>query len=66
MLEVMNPAATMIMSEEVKQAMEMLRETMNLVHYIYGADFRDFAELHKTGAKEELAESVDLRLCDHP
>lgn len=36
--------------------------SINLVYYIYDADFRDLVELHEVGAREKLAKSVNFLL----
>lgn len=51
MLEMTNAAALIDLSEEAKRAIEVLSETMNLVCYIYYADFQDLEELHESGAR---------------
>lgn len=55
-LEMKNNTAPMDLSEEAKQAVEVLSEEMNSVHYIYDADFNDLEDLQDANAREELAE----------
>lgn len=57
-------AASMDLSEDAKQAMEVLDEPMNSVYYMYDADFCDIAELHEAGGEEELVDSVYFLPCD--
>lgn len=64
MLQMTEAVASLALSEEANQATEALREEMNSACYIHDADFRDLEELHRTGATKELAQLVDLLLCD--
>lgn len=61
-LEMNDAAASMNLSKEVKQVMELLSEAINYVFYIYSADFRDLEELHEAETREEIAMSVDFLL----
>lgn len=65
-MEMINAVALMGLPEVAKGAMELLKEAMNLVSYLYGPDVCDLKELHKAGFGEELVESVDYVLCDPP
>lgn len=52
--------------EEAKRAIQLLSEAVNSVCYIYDTDFRSNEELHETGIREGVVETVDSLLCDAP
>lgn len=43
--------------------MKVLTVAINWNYYIYDADFSDLKKLHRVGAREKLARSVDFPLC---
>lgn len=46
-------AASTVLSEEAKRGMDVLREAMISICYIYDNDFCNLEKLHKSGAREE-------------
>lgn len=52
------------LSEDVKQATEVLSKAVNQVWYLYDVVFCDLEELHITSAGKEPAEPVDFPQCD--
>lgn len=63
---VTSPVDTRNLLEEVKKAIEMLCEAMNIACKIYITDSRDPKDPEKASAGERAVKSVDLLLCDSP
>lgn len=66
MLEMTDSGASIDLSEEAKQAKQVLSKAVNSVCYIYVTDFRDLEELHKIVTGEELAKLMGFLLCSPP
>lgn len=64
MLYVTELAATVDLSKEWKQEIDLLNETMKFVNYIYGNNFLDIVERHDDGAREEIVDGLDFLLCN--
>lgn len=65
-LDMAGEATLMHFSGMAKREMGVSSEAVNSVCFTYYADFRALDELQKAGAREEVAESVVVLLCDPP
>lgn len=63
-LEMTGAAVSMDLLEVQKYTMEILREVMSSVYYVCNPDFRDFEDIHESGAKEQVATSSGFLLLD--
>lgn len=63
-LEITDAAASLHLSKKAKRTLKLLGEAINLVYYLYDADFYDLEELREAVSEEELVRSEYVLLCD--